>query len=98
MQENYKNIPRRFPREQGVCYYLCMRKWLQLNESVRVHAQASGLPDSLTVTITPGESLRWVFGGAQYAVCGGSEPRPDPEPISLFVPEEQPDPSDSLPF
>jgi len=87
-----------FPRHIRLCYYYPMRKWLQLNETVRVEAQASGLPDSFAVTITPGESDRWVFGGGQYAVCGGREPRPEPEPIRLYVPEEQSDASDSVPF
>jgi len=68
-----------------------MRKWLQLNDRVRVQAEASGLPDSFAVTITPGERERWVFGGGQYAVCGGDEPRPVPEPIQLYVPDEHSD-------
>ena len=75
-----------------------MRKWLQLNDTVRVEAQASGLPDSFAVTITPGEGERLVFGGGQYAVCGGNEPRPEPEPIRLYIPDEQNDTAESVPF
>lgn len=77
-----------------------MEKWLQLNETVRVQAQASGLPDGLTVTTGPGDGVRYVFGGAQYAVCGTDPNRPeDDETVNIRLRNDKygiPDPL--LPF